>query len=151
MADSFDFPAAHSMDTRWFAIDRDGHVALFDSGEGGAVPETAGNEDGGFASTERLLGELGATKSELEDVLAVEPDRLGELGLYFYSCDGGMAEPYERIMAPDQPVASERVKQLVKPVATFGLEPKPSSSCGSASKNFSRSVGLPMFAMSCVT
>jgi hypothetical protein len=33
-----DFPAAHSMDTCFFAIDRDGHVACFDSHESGAVP-----------------------------------------------------------------------------------------------------------------
>jgi hypothetical protein len=37
-----DFPAAHSMDTEWFAVDRDGHVAVFDSGEAGAVPVAAG-------------------------------------------------------------------------------------------------------------
>jgi hypothetical protein len=36
-----DFPAAHSMDTEWFAVDADGRVALFQSGEGGPVPETA--------------------------------------------------------------------------------------------------------------
>jgi hypothetical protein len=36
-----DFPAAHSMDTTWFAIDRDGHVAMFESGESGCVPEDA--------------------------------------------------------------------------------------------------------------
>jgi hypothetical protein len=35
-----DFPAAHSMDTGWFAIDADGNIGVFDSGEGGAVPET---------------------------------------------------------------------------------------------------------------
>lgn len=35
-----DFPAAHSMDTEWFAVDADGNIALFDSGEGGAVPES---------------------------------------------------------------------------------------------------------------
>jgi hypothetical protein len=34
-----DYPAAHSMDTEWFAVDADGNIALFDSGEGGAVPE----------------------------------------------------------------------------------------------------------------
>ena len=34
-----DFPAAHSMDTVWFAVDRDGHVACFDSSEDGTVPE----------------------------------------------------------------------------------------------------------------
>ena len=33
-----DFPAAHSMDTWWFAVDAEGHVAVFDSGESGAVP-----------------------------------------------------------------------------------------------------------------
>ena len=38
MADSCDFPAAHSMDTTWFAVDREGRVAVFDSGEAGAVP-----------------------------------------------------------------------------------------------------------------
>jgi hypothetical protein len=33
-----DFPAAHSMDTVWFAVDKDGHVGCFWSGEAGAVP-----------------------------------------------------------------------------------------------------------------
>jgi hypothetical protein len=33
-----DFPAAHSMDTTWFAVDKDGRVGYFESGEAGAVP-----------------------------------------------------------------------------------------------------------------
>jgi hypothetical protein len=36
-----DFPAAHSMDTCFFAIDREGHVAYFETGEAGAVPANA--------------------------------------------------------------------------------------------------------------
>jgi hypothetical protein len=36
-----DYPAAHSMDTTWFAVDKDGHVAAFESAEGGAVPNDA--------------------------------------------------------------------------------------------------------------
>ena len=32
-----DFPAAHSMDTTWFAIDADGCVGIFNSDENGAV------------------------------------------------------------------------------------------------------------------
>jgi hypothetical protein len=36
-----DYPAAHSMDTCFFAVDRDGHVACFDTGEAGAVPVQA--------------------------------------------------------------------------------------------------------------
>jgi len=38
MTDSSDYPAAHSMDTMWFAIDAEGNVAVFESGEAGAVP-----------------------------------------------------------------------------------------------------------------
>ena len=45
MSDSCDFPAAHSMDTTWFAVDRDGHVAMFQSGESGAVPESVCGEE----------------------------------------------------------------------------------------------------------
>lgn len=44
MTDEFgvaDYPAAHSMDTTWFAVDRDGYVAYFESGEAGAVPREA--------------------------------------------------------------------------------------------------------------
>ena len=37
-----DYPAAHSMDTTWWAVDSQGHVAQFNSHEAGAVPETAG-------------------------------------------------------------------------------------------------------------
>ena len=33
-----DFPAAHSMDTHWFAMDAEGNLAVFDSGENGAIP-----------------------------------------------------------------------------------------------------------------
>ena len=40
-----DYPAAHSMDTAWFAIDLDGNVAVFDTGESGCVPEDAYTED----------------------------------------------------------------------------------------------------------
>jgi hypothetical protein len=38
--DEVDYPAAHSMDTAFFAVDRDGHVACFESGPSGAVPMT---------------------------------------------------------------------------------------------------------------
>lgn len=54
-----DYPAAHSMDTTWFAIDRDGHVAAFDSGEAGCVP------------TDAYLGE---DYGPLEDALRALPE-----------------------------------------------------------------------------
>ena len=39
-----DFPAAHSMDTIWFAVDAVGHVGMFDSGETGPVPNGDEND-----------------------------------------------------------------------------------------------------------
>jgi hypothetical protein len=48
-----DFPAAHSMDTQWFAVDADGHVASFDSGTMGAVAEGA-TQEMGYEITERI-------------------------------------------------------------------------------------------------
>lgn len=48
-----DYPAAHSADTAWFAIDRDGKVAVFSTGEAGAFPTSAYSEDG-FAGMEDL-------------------------------------------------------------------------------------------------
>jgi hypothetical protein len=46
-APAIDYPAAHSMDTTWFAVDKEGHVAAFESAEGGAVPENALNDGQG--------------------------------------------------------------------------------------------------------
>ena len=43
-----DYPAAHSMDTEWFAIDKDGHVAHLTSGEHAAVPSTVSNFCDGY-------------------------------------------------------------------------------------------------------
>src|SRR5947209_8771180 len=42
-----DYPAAHSMDTYWFAVDSEEHIGLFETGEPGPVPVDArSNEDG---------------------------------------------------------------------------------------------------------
>src|SRR4051794_10360255 len=42
-----DYPAAHSMDTEWFAVDKDGHVGAFYSGEDGVVPREVYGDEGG--------------------------------------------------------------------------------------------------------
>lgn len=41
-----DYPAAHSMDTHWFAIDETGEVAIFDTHETGPVPQGPSAVDG---------------------------------------------------------------------------------------------------------
>jgi hypothetical protein len=37
-APTVDYPAGHSVDTEWFAVDADGYVAIFDTGEMGEPP-----------------------------------------------------------------------------------------------------------------
>src|SRR5260221_689868 len=59
MADSPDLSATHSMDTRWFAIDRDGSIAMFDSGEDGIVPDTVADQSLGHTTTHELAKLLG--------------------------------------------------------------------------------------------
>jgi len=49
-----DYPAAHSMDTCFFAVDRDGHVAVFDTGEAGAVPTGALSGDEAYEMRQQL-------------------------------------------------------------------------------------------------
>ncbi|SRR5579885_2538181 len=56
-----DFPAAHSMDASWYAIDKNGHVALFITGAGGAMPNGAYSPEGAemmaeYAEEEVLAG-----------------------------------------------------------------------------------------------
>lgn len=41
LSPNYDCPVAHSMDTTWFAADSNGHIALFDTGENGALPTNA--------------------------------------------------------------------------------------------------------------
>jgi hypothetical protein len=53
-----DFPAAHSMDTTWFAIDADGCVGIFSSDEGGAVP--------GDEYSEQMIKEIEADLESIE-------------------------------------------------------------------------------------
>jgi len=53
-----DFPAAHSMDTCWFAVDSQGHVACFSTGEAGAVPVQSFCGDEAYGLLSRLSEEL---------------------------------------------------------------------------------------------
>jgi hypothetical protein len=68
MNDPCDFPAAHSMDTTWFAVDRDGHVAAFETGEAGAVPAAAnvGEDDYAILDEVREGQSTGAPVLDLE-------------------------------------------------------------------------------------
>ena len=115
-----DYPAAHSMDSTWFAVDADGNIAVFDTGEGGCVPEgdfPLGGEAGSYEfepsdllaramiararTDERLAALLPDNVEELEK-LAGEIDfeerdmLLRHLGVWTYDCEEPVAAPYLR-------------------------------------------------------
>src|SRR5687768_12014245 len=62
-----DFPAAHSMDTYWFAVDAQGHVATFDTGEDGAFPIIAGETREGWEIFDLLQQELRSTSASCDE------------------------------------------------------------------------------------
>lgn len=76
-----DFPAAHSMDTAYFAVDRDGHVAVFDTGEMGVVPEEAPHTEGGMFAlpVEEIAACVTPTTAVFDLHGRVLPGPLGEL------------------------------------------------------------------------
>jgi hypothetical protein len=100
-----DFPAAHSMDTTWFAVDQEGNVGMFKSGEDGHVPE---------AGEELRLEELWTLRHgpPREGGELLEPWDLDDtevaasLGLYLfdYGEDFDPIAPYSRTAAPDAPL-----------------------------------------------
>ncbi len=99
--------AAHSMDTTWFAVDRDGHVAVFDSGEAGAVPIDGYTDD--FAPIlDELVKAAGGKELDWDEL----PERLAELGIFFYTheeWENALAGPYERRGTPAQPMPGHQV------------------------------------------
>lgn len=127
-----DYPAAHSMDSTWFAVDADGEVAVFDTGEGGCAPAEGfpmGGEAGGMADPaleenellayalhararidERLRALLPADPEELAGVIAHSPawdvmqPLLRAAGVWTYACSESVATPYLREGEPAQAV-----------------------------------------------
>jgi hypothetical protein len=106
-----DFPAAHSMDTAWYAVDKDGYVAYFESGEGGAVPRAATQLD-----PEDLFAKLGRPYDpEVDDDWN---DVLAELGFFVYSTademDQILGELYVRDEVPERPMHLDQLPPAVR-------------------------------------
>src|SRR5262245_1578731 len=75
-----DFPASHSMDTFWFAVDAAGQVAMFDSDEAGAVPTSDLYEEShGFELREQLLEVLPGCRPVFDPVGRLLPPRRPEI------------------------------------------------------------------------
>jgi hypothetical protein len=58
-----DYPAAHSMDSSWFAVDADGHVGYFRTGEAGAMPYEGVTGDAAELLIDRLARAVPPTEA----------------------------------------------------------------------------------------
>ena len=68
-----DFPAAHSMDTEWYAVDSEGHIGIFHTGEAGAVPESSyGNREEAPTVAELLRAANIAIEYDVDDLMAMQ-------------------------------------------------------------------------------
>src|SRR5947199_26010 len=96
-----DFPAAHSMDTQWFAADRDGNVAIFISGESGAVPVFSPRLPAALSRRLHAAGECLAC-----DYFYPGPGSWGHRGFFVYNhlCEYWGSGPYGRTEFPTRPV-----------------------------------------------
>jgi len=109
-----DYPAAHSQDTYWFAVDRHGHVGLFDTGETGPLPTDWDlDQDESSETMNRLFLLLQSLRKPSP------PGRQGgvgadgaALGVFVYSYGDGYEQPavafiwdvYRREEAPADPI-----------------------------------------------
>jgi hypothetical protein len=104
------------MDTTWFAIDRDGHVAVFDSGEAGAVPTAAYlGED--YRPIEQAVVAAGTGQPASAVAEDEDPDdrsrALAAAGAYLYAhgeaSENWIAGPYDRTAVPATPLTADRL------------------------------------------
>jgi len=104
-----DFPAAHSMDTCWYAVDGAGHVAVFLSGENGPVPQGA-DPDKHLGWFLRLLDNDGREPDDDDDDDdiwdAAEQNAAGRGFFIFEYIDSFQPfyHPYTRTWEPGQPL-----------------------------------------------
>ncbi|MFO0928266.1 MAG: radical SAM protein [Gemmataceae bacterium] len=99
-----DYPAAHSMDTTWFAVDAKGQVAMFTTGENGHLPEQTGND-----LQDDLLG---LSQPAAADFLWGE-ELAQTVGVYYYDFAEESYHPigrYARQMVPPRPIHVDQLR-----------------------------------------
>jgi hypothetical protein len=123
---SADYPAAHSMDISWYAVDAVGHVALFESGQDGHVP--VGADDAYHLETLFQASRPAPDPDDYEES-AVLAERFGFF-LYEYGDSFDPIVVYRRRVVPPNPVHVDQLppairdacKQLRLPVAFAAAE-----------------------------
>jgi len=105
-----DFPAAHSMDASWYAVDGQGNVALFHTGAGGAVPNDAYSPDNAEYAEEMGL--------DPGDFLA--PEQLPKEGQLFVfetgEFDEALTDRYHRKKKPKKPMHIDELPPEVREI-----------------------------------
>lgn len=101
-----DYPAAHSMDTEWFAVDRCGHVALFQSGEAGAMPLSASVLTGPDGGDEELAKRLFGQENADDEHEYPDTERIGFFR-FEHETENWISGPYLRLGTPSRPVRLE--------------------------------------------
>src|SRR5690348_4035575 len=111
-----DFPAAHSMDSSWYAVDKDGNVALFHTGAGGAMPENAYSPEAAeFAEglDEEALEETGLGADAAIDLGQLPPEK--RVFVYHTGPMGeALADRYERRRVPKKPIHVDELPPAVR-------------------------------------
>ena len=129
-----DFPAAHSMDVSWFAVDQDGHVAYFQSGENGTVPVKAFRAEMPPDVLQPLLARVNEPppspeeddEEEEDDLWFLEPEQAARLGFFVYlGSTRVFSGPYRLCERPERPLhidtAPPALRQGIKRVQFASL------------------------------
>jgi len=113
-----DYPAAHSMDQTWFAVDQAGHVGVFFTGEDGPLP--SGSYDAG-----NLIDVLRALRGESADQEDDDDDpdwdameeEAADRGLFVYHYVGAfdpIIRPYSFRYMPGTPLHVEQLPPWIR-------------------------------------
>lgn len=107
-----DYPAAHSMDTRWFAIDESGHLGIFASGENGHLPDISTGD------ADELIAALWRRHPSAEEEPPYEGAELAaKLGVFFYDYDDWAFDPiapYKRSAIPKTPLHVDQLPPTLR-------------------------------------
>ena len=100
---SDDYPAAHSMDTTWYAVDLDGHVAVFETGENGHAPIERFE---GYFLDSLAAAVRGDTPVDGESEFRDNEELASEIGCFTYDYSEGYdpIEAYTRMLVPENPL-----------------------------------------------
>jgi hypothetical protein len=106
-----DFPAAHSMDTSWYAVDADGCVALFSTGKVGHAPV-------GYESAYYMEDLYEARHPQRPDQFHWEGDdrAAAEVGIFLYDYSEAWEpiQAYDRRVVPPDPVHVDQLPPAIR-------------------------------------